>query len=283
VSRLAPQATYAFRIIGGPPPRFRDAYHALLRVPWWQAILTVTVLYMSANVLFAFVYQAVGGISSARPGSFEDAFYFSVETMATIGYGAMAPVTRAANCVMVVQSMVGLIASALITGLIFVRFSQTRGRILFSAKCCISPMDGVPTLMVRLGNERANVIYDAEMRLTLSRTQKTLEGRTIYRAMELKLVRERAPNLSRAWNVMHKIDAESPLYGETAESLAQQEAEVSIAVAGIDDTSLQLVHGRHMYEHTSILFGQRLVDILTELPNGDMQLDLSRFHEVEAA
>lgn len=250
-------------------------------MPWWSALLTLTVLYMSANVLFALGYQLIGGISNARPGSFEDAFYFSVETMATIGYGAMSPTTRGANVLMVVQSVVGLMGTALITGLIFVRFSQTRGRILFSRCCCISPVDGVPTLMVRLGNERSNLIFDAEMRLTLSRTQTTLEGRTIFRSVDLKLVRERAPNLSRAWNVMHRVDHDSPLFGETPETLAAQEAEVSIAVAGIDDTSLQLVHGRHLYESGRILFGRQLVDILTELPNGDMQLDLQRFHEVE--
>ena len=142
-------------------------------------------------------------------------------------------------------------------------------------------MDGVPTLTLRLGNERNNFIFDAQLRLTLSRTRKTAEGYVFYQTEELTLVRSLAPNLAQSWMLMHRIDAQSPLYGTSPQALAAAEAEISVALSGIDDTSRQPVHGRHTYEHGSIAWGARLVDVLSETPEGDMLLDLRRFHELE--
>ena len=273
------QLSYSFRIVGSRRTGFRDAYHALLKMPWWDAIGLIILAYLVLNIIFALTYTAIGGI--ANSGSFLDAFFFSVQTIGTIGYGTVFPVTRLANVVVACESVAGLLFTAVATGLIFVRFSQTRGRILFSKCAVISPMDGVPTLMIRVGNERRNAIYDAEMHLTLVRTQRTAEGQLFYRSEDLKLVRRRAVTLMQSWTMLHRIDETSPLQGATPESLASVEGELSVALSGVDDTSLLPVHGRYTYEHFSIYWGAKLVDVLTEGPDGNLVLDVRKFHDVE--
>ncbi len=135
---------YEIRVVGGPAPGLRDAYHALLRVPWWAALTAIVGSYLALNALFAGVYLAVGGVANVAPGSFVDAFFFSVQTMGTIGYGAMYPATRLSNAVVVAESVTGLLFTALATGLVFVRFSQRRARVAFSEQVAIGPIDGVP-------------------------------------------------------------------------------------------------------------------------------------------
>jgi inward rectifier potassium channel len=273
-------AAYNIHVIGAPVPGMRDLYHALLRVPWWAAFTIIVSSYLLLNGLFALMYLELGGVVHARPGSFVDAFFFSVQTMGTIGYGTMYPESGAANWLMVAESVISLILTALATGLVFVRFSQTRARLIFSAKAAIGPMDGVPTLMLRIGNERRGNIVGTEFRLTFTRTSKTAEGVTIYRFEELPLVRSRAPALSRSWNVLHRIVEGSPLHGYDAERLAAVEGELQLEVVGVDDISLQPVHARNTWFAGSVAWGARLADVISETPEGDMILDLRNFHEV---
>jgi inward rectifier potassium channel len=271
---------YSIHIIGVPAPGLRDVYHALLRMPWWGAFVVIAGTFLTLNALFAVLYLWTGGIAHARPDSFLDAFFFSVQTMGTVGYGTMYPESVGANTLMVAESVTGLVLTALATGLVFVRFSQTRPRLLFSSKIAIGIMDGAPTLMLRVGNERRGSIVGTEFRLTFSRTSKTTEGMTIYRLEELPLVRTRAPALSRAWSVLHRIAEGSPLHGYDADKLAAVDGELSIEVVGVDDTSLQPVHARHTWFAGSVAWGHRLADVLSETPEGDMILDLHKFHEV---
>src|SRR5512140_527619 len=181
---------YEMRTIGVPAAGLRDLYHWLLRVPGWVALGTIVGAYLLLNALFALVYLAVGGVAGAAPGSFLDAFFFSVETMGTIGYGTMYPATRAANAVMVVESIFGIVVVALATGLVFARFSPARARVVFSQRVAVGPYDGVPTVMIRLGNERRGRIVDAAFRMTLTRTQRSDDGGVAYRAIDLALVRD---------------------------------------------------------------------------------------------
>jgi inward rectifier potassium channel len=249
---------------------------------WWSAIALIVLAYLIVNAVFALVYVRVGGIANAHPGSFADAFYFSAQTLATIGYGAMYPASPAANVVVVVETICGLLFTALATGLVFVRFSLTKGRIVFSTKVAIAPFDGVPTLMVRIGNDRSNQIYDAQMRAVLMTSSRTKEGVRFYRSADLPLQRDRATALARSWNILHAIDQKSPLHGHTPETLTEAEAEVTVTVSGTDDTSLQFVHGRHIYEARDVVWGARLADVISETESGDMILDLRRFHDLVA-
>jgi inward rectifier potassium channel len=272
--------TYRFRIIGAPAPGMRDLYHGLLRIPVSALIGLIVAGYLALNALFAALYLLTGGLANAAPGSFVDAFFFSVQTMGTIGYGAMYPASRAANALVVTESVTGLIVTAVATGLVFVRFSQTQGRVVFSHRCAISPIDGVPSLSLRVGNERGNQIFDARFRLILTRTARTLEGVTYYRSEDLPLVRERAHALTRSWNILHRIVPGTALHGETPESLAAADAELIVTLSGTDDTSLQPVHARHTYPQSDLIWGARLADVISETPDGDILLDLRYFHEL---
>lgn len=271
---------YSIHILGTPAPNWRDLYHAMLRVPWWGAFAVIVGSYLVLNLGFAALYLAFGGVENANPDSLLDAFFFSVQTMGTIGYGAMYPTTTIAQVLVVAESVTGLLVTALATGLVFARFSQTRPRLIFSSRVAIGPVDGVPTLMVRVGNERRGNIVDTQFRMSLTRTTTTAEGATLYRLEELKLVRDRAPALSRAWTVMHRITEDSPLHGYDAARLNEVDGELGLEVDGVDETSLQPVHARHLWFAGSLAWDSRLADIITETDDGDMILDLRKFHEV---
>lgn len=280
--KTTPQgADYRIKVIGHRPTPLRDFYHALLQMPWAGTFAVISGLYLLANAVFAFGFYCTGGVVNAEPGSFADDFFFSVQTMGTIGYGAMYPHSLPAHVLVVAESIVGLLITALSTGLVFAKFSLSRGRVQFTRNAVISLMNGVPTLMFRLGNERGNQIVNAEFRVVFVRTEKTREGMTFYRSYELPLMRDRAISLSRSWNAVHVIGPDSPLHGHSPESFAAQEVELQVMVMGIDDITMQPVHASHRYFARNILWGARLVDILSEDKEGDMLLDLRRFHDTE--
>ena len=270
------------RVIGAKAQPARDFYHAALRAPWWLTILAIVVAFLSINALFALAYLSTGGVANAQHASFPDAFFFSVQTMGTIGYGAMYPTSRMANLLVVAESVTSLIITALATGLVFAKFSRSDARVAFSREVAIGPMDGVPTLMIRVGNERSNQIAEAQLRVSMVRTEKTKEGMTFYRMYDLRLTRDRSPAFSRSWTVMHRIEGESPLLGVTPAALAATEVELMVSLSGTDDTTMQLVHARHTYYDHQVVFGARHADILSEDTNGQMVLDLTRFHDLVA-
>ena len=272
---------FNIKVLGAPKQRLGDLYHRFLRISWAKALGAMVVVFLSINVIFATIYDLVGGIDHARPGSFADAFFFSVQTMATIGYGDMHPSTMAANCVMVSESMVSLLVTALVTGLMFAKFSVSNARIVFTREVAIHPMDELPTLTFRLGNARGNQIVEAQLRVVLMRTETTKEGVVFYRMHDLSLRRERSQAFTRSWTALHTIDEKSPLFGATPETLVRDEIELIVSVIGVDDTSMQQVHARHTYDANQILFGARHVDILLE-QDGDFVLDLTKFHDLQA-
>jgi inward rectifier potassium channel len=277
----APGADYEIRVVGDRRAPLRDFYHALLRLPWWATIAAIAAAFLVANALFALAFVVIGGVTHAAPSSFRDAFFFSVQTMGTIGYGAMFPDSTAANVVVVVESIGSLLLTALSTGLVFAKFSRSTARFVFSRHAVIAPVNGVPTLMFRLGNERGNQIVNAQIRLVMVRTERTAEGGAFYRMLDLRPSRERALSLSRSWNVLHVIDAGSPLAGETPSSAAAKEIELQVLVIGVDDISMQTVHASHRYYARDIVWGARMADVLSETPEGDLLLDLGKFHDVE--
>ncbi len=267
-------------VVGAPRATLRDVYHLFLRVRWSGALAILVASYFALNAIFACGYLASGGIANARPGSFFDALCFSVQTMGTIGYGAMYPTSRGANLVVMAESVTSLIVTAVATGLIFAKFSRSAARIVFSKHVAIGPMDGMPTLMLRLGNERGNQILEATIRVAIVRTERLKEGTTFYRMYDLKLARERSPALSRSWTVLHSIADGSPLLGATPRSLVDEDVELLVTVVGIDDTSLQPVHARKRYVATDLIWGARHADILTENTAGGLVVDLTKFHEI---
>lgn len=267
-------------VIGAPRATLRDFYHLFLRAQWSAALAGIVVSYLALNAMFAAAYLATGGIANARPGSFFDAFCFSIQTMGTIGYGAMFPTGAPANLLMITESVTSLLVSAVATGLVFAKVSRSTARVAFSESAALGPMDGVPTLMIRVGNERGNLILEATIRVSLIRTETTREGVLFYRMYDLGLTRERSPAMNRSWTVMHPVVSGSPLLGATPESLAKDEVELLVTVVGVDDTSMQPVHARHRYYSQEIAWGARHADILNEQPDGSLVLDMRRFHQL---
>jgi inward rectifier potassium channel len=280
VARKKPQVTDVVVVGVGAHP-LRDAYHSVLSMSWPSAIGLLAGVYLAMNAVFAVGYLLIGGVSGARPGSFADAFFFSVQTMGTIGYGSLYPTSLAANLLMTAESIVGLVVTALATGMVFARFSRVSGQILFSEYACISPMDGVPSLHFRIGNDRAGSIYEARVSVSIVRTERTREGHVFYRLYDLTLVRSVSQALARSFTIVHRIDEKSPLWRQTPESCEKAEVEMLVAVAGTDETSLQPVHAQQRYELKNILWGERMADILRELPDGRLELDMRKFHLTE--
>ena len=266
--------------IGLRRPWFGDLYHFMLRISWCSFLLGGVALYIAANAGFALLYLLQpGAIGNARPGSFADAFFFSVQTIGTIGYGQLVPATLYANLLVTLETASGLMFLAIATGLVFARFSRPTARMLFSRVAVIGPHNGRPTLSVRLANQRRNQILQAEVAATLVRDERTEEGVLIRRFYDLPLARYRSPIFALTFTVMHEIDRDSPLYGASAALLEAQNVEVVVTATGIDETIAQRVHARTSYLPDEILWGHRFVDVIGWTEDGSRVIDYRRFHD----
>jgi inward rectifier potassium channel len=264
----------------GERPSPRDLYHRLLIMNWPAFLAVMASVYLAGNLLFAVLYL-VGddAIANARPGAFTDAFFFSVQTMATIGYGVMYPQTLYANILMTLESLLGMVTVAIGAGLVFARVSRPTARVLFSNRAVVLPYEGVPTLMIRAANQRRNQILQAEVQLTLARNETSAEGHRMRRFQELKLSRSRSPLFDLTWTMMHPIDAESPLRDATPSSMQEIEAEIIVTLSGVDESYAQTIHARTSFAAEDIHWNRRFADVLTELPNGRRAVDYRRFHD----
>jgi inward rectifier potassium channel len=259
----------------------RDPYHLMLTIPWTGFAVVVSVGYIVINVIFALLYLAGGDcLEGAKPGSFVDAFFFSVQTLGSIGYGVISPKTFYANIVVTLEAIASLLAIAVVTGLAFARFSKPIGRVIFSDVAVIAPHNGVPTLTFRAANKRRNLILEARITVDFSIDEVTTEGEFIRRFYELQLLRQRTSSFNLAWTVRHPIDENSPLYGLTPEILLDGRASIIISLVGIDETVAYTIHARQNYSAREILWNHRFADMLTTEPNGDRYLDYKYFHNV---
>jgi len=265
--------------------RYRsDLYLFFLDASWPRLIAVFGLLYVLANAAFAVVYVLGGdSIENARPGSFTDAFFFSVQTMATIGFGKMVPRTGLANVLVTIESLIGLLGLAIATGLVFAKFSRPTARVLFSRVAVISSWDGVRSLMFRMANERDNRIIEAQVHVVLIRTEATAENVPVRRVHDLALLRNNNPSFALSWTAVHPINERSPLWGATPASLAANDDEIVVSLTGLDETYSQTIHARHAYAADEIICGARFVDILTRLPDGRMRIDYGHFHDIVPA
>jgi len=273
----------ATEVVGLPRAKARDIYHSLLRASWRWTLAVIAGAFVAANLAFAAIFTVGGGIANARHGSLADAFFFSVETMGTVGYGEMYPQTRLAHVLVVCEVICSLLLVAMATGLVFAKVSRPTARILFSRNAVIAPMDGAPTLMFRVANARGNLVVAAEFQVVLLRTEHTEEGQTIYRMRDLQLSRQRVPSLTRTYLALHRIDETSPLHGATPEILERDEVQLVVALVGIDGTTSQTIYAGHDYLFDEIRFGVRFADMLSELPDGRLRADYGKFDELVPA
>ena len=224
-----------------------------------------------------------GSIAGARPGSVADAFFFSVETIATIGYGVMSPGTFYGNILMVIETVVGILLVALATGIIFARASRPTARVRFARVATVAPWNSVPTLFLRMGNERRSQILEADVTVHLLRYEVSAEGITMRRFHTLRLERGRTPVFALSYTAIHQITPDSPLHGDTAESLAAEEAMLLVSVTGLEEATGQTVHARYAYAASDVLWNQRYHDIFALDENGERLLDYRHFDETVPA
>lgn len=275
-ARKVHQQGSTFYVVGDDRQILRDAYHTFLRLPWGAAMAVIAIAFFVFNVAFALMYLEVGGIAGAD-GSFTDALSFSVQTMATIGYGVMHPTSNPANGTMIVESMFGIVFTALTTGLVFAKFSRPTTRISFSKDIVITQFEGKPTLMFRVGNRRSSIIVEAQVHVSAVLTTVTAEGETFYKAHDLTLVRDRQVGMTRGWTIMHVVDETSPLYGLDQAGLAKAELEIFVSITGTDDITMQSVHSLMAYTDKQVRIGYRFEDTLVPLPDGKFLVDLRNF------
>lgn len=260
---------------------WRDPYYLFLTIPWPGFLVLMAAIYLVLNILFSLAYLAGSrGIENATPGSFVDAFFFSVQTFSTIGYGSMYPTTLYTHIVVTLEAFVGILSVALMTGLAFARFAQPTARVRFSKCAVITVYNNIPTLMFRTANQRRNQILEAQMRFYFMQDEITAEGELMRRVYELKLLRERTPAFSISWTVMHPIDATSPLYGLSAETLLRNKAMFIASLSGIDETVGQSVLARCNYGSDEIFWDKQFADIVKDAPDGHRYIDYGNFDVV---
>src|SRR5712691_8705667 len=261
---------------------WRDAYQWLLALSWTRFALFIAGIYVVINLIFATLYSlGENCIAHLKPGSFVDAFFFSVQTLATVGYGHMYPQTLYGHIVTTIEIMSGIFLLAVMTGLIFVRFSRPIARVVFSKSIVIAPLNGKPTLMVRIGNENQHSMVEAEFRIMFSRDEPLLEGGDFRHFYVLKLHFDRLTVFPAALTLRHTIDDKSPLFGATAESLEAARVLFFVSVVGIDPVIAAAVQTQKDYTWRDIRFGERFVEIYTEKGDGRLTVDYGRIHDTE--
>ncbi|MEO1619778.1 MAG: ion channel [Cyanobacteria bacterium J06632_3] len=269
--------------IGDPHSYWGDIYHLLLTMPWPTFIGLTSVLYLLVNAIFAFAYSWGNGVATVgenEPQYFLELFFFSVQTMASIGYGAMYPTNLYSHWLVVIESLVGLFFIATTTGLVFARFSLPTARILFSNKAVIAPFNGVPTLMFRTANKRKNYILEAQLWVTLVRDEYSMEGDFMRRFHDIQLVRSHTPVFSLSWTAMHQVLPGGLLDGDTPETLRRDRAQIIVTLTGLDETLAQTIHARHTFTADDIYWNHRFADILLTSRDGNRVIDFNQFHDI---
>jgi inward rectifier potassium channel len=262
-------------------PIFQDLYHYFMTVSWPQLFGTFAAFFLGFDLLFGFLYHLIPGcIANLNPPGFAGAFFFSVETLATVGYGDMHPQTLYGHVVAMIEIFIGLMSLALITGIMFARFSRPRARFLFTKNVVVRPLDGKLTLVIRAANLRQNVVQDASAKLRMLRDEITRENFPIRRVIDLPLLRSQHPMFVLGWTIMHVIDESSPLVSETAESLKNSGASFILSVSGTDETTGQQLMSRAEYSHSDVRWNAAFRDILEESEDGTLRLDYGKFDDV---
>jgi inward rectifier potassium channel len=271
-------------ITHGLPRRLRqDMYHQFMTVSWPVLFAGFANFFILFNLLFAAIYRLhPGDITHVDPPGYWGLFFFSVETYATVGYGDMHPLSPFAHVVVSTEIFFSMLSVALMTGVIFARFSRPTARFLFARAAVILPLDGQRTLMLRAANARQNIIMEAQAQLRLIRDERTAEGFKIRRVYDLALRRSQHPIFIFGWNLLHVIDSSSPLFGETAQTLTASRAMIMLTVSGRDETTGQTLMARNQYPIDALHWNHRFIDILTTGADGIDRFDYSKFHDVES-
>lgn len=265
-------------------------YHQLLTISWLGFLGVVSALYLILNLVFAVAYLACGPDALLGPGSamlggrFSQAFFFSIQTFATIGYGQIGPNGVAANLVVTLEALVGLMYQALATGLLFARFARPTASVLFSRHAVVGPYSNSQGLMFRIVNRRRNEIIQLEAQVLFSAMEPDNRGGTVRRYWPLPLERNKVTFFPLSWTIVHPIDSASPLAGKTREELERAQAEILVLLSGIDEAFEQTVHARSSYRADEIVWNARFQSMFLRTVTRDrVSVDVGRVHEIEPA
>jgi inward rectifier potassium channel len=262
--------------------------HTLLTMSWTGFLSAVIVTYFALNVVFALAYLACGSGALAGPGAaslggpFAQAFFFSVETFATIGYGQIAPIGTAANSVVTVEALVGLMYQALATGLLFARFTRPTASVIFSRRAVVAPYNDGQALMFRIVNRLRNEIIQLEAQVLFSAMSPDGRGGVTRKYVPLALERNKVVFFPLSWTVVHPIDSTSPLAGQTRQMIEEAHGEILVLLSGIDEALEQTVHARSSYRADEIVWNARFQSMFLELDQeARVAVDISRVHDIE--
>lgn len=255
-----------------------DAYHLLRTASWPRVLGLFAAVFLGSNLVFAVVLW-LGDAKISNASGFADDFWFSVQSMGTIGYGYLAPENTLANTVVTIETFYSIILTALVTGIFFARFSTPRSRVLFSKVALISEFDGQRVLQFRMANERTTAIVEATVHAYITRDEKLAHGEAMRRVYDLQLRRATSPVFALSFLVVHPIDDKSPLFGITPETLRAQNANVVVTVTGIDDQLATAIHARYVWSVDDILFDRRYAELFKVDDEGKRYLDLEPMHD----
>jgi inward rectifier potassium channel len=258
-----------------------DLYHRLMSVRWPAFFGGAALIFVVLNAIFAFLYslghEPIANVGAVGPLGF---FYFSIETLATVGYGDMHPQTNYGHLIATIEIFTGMCLLAVLTGLVFARFSRPRARFIFADHPVVSRRDGQLTLMIRTANGRHNAISRANARLWFMRAERSGEGQQLRRFYELKLERSEHPMFVLSWMLFHIIDKDSPLHGATESVLAESDAFLILNVGGLDDNSAQQLYARRIYSGRDIRWRHHYRDITSVSAQGRFLLDYTKFNDL---
>ncbi len=263
-----------------------DAFHALLTMSWRRFFALSFAFYVAINATFAVAFtlcgpEALEGVPQAGwPERLPGAFFFSVETFTTVGYGNIAPQSIAADLLVTFEAFIGLLATALVTGIAFARFARPVASIAFSSRAVIAPYRGGQALMFRMINLRRSELSSLEARVVLALVEER-RGVRARRFHTLALERSQVAFFPLAWTVVHPIDNDSPLWGLQAVDLAGREAELLVLITAIDDKLSQTTQARTSYSAEEIVCGARFADMFEPTDDGPLAVDVDKLDEIE--
>ena len=255
-----------------------DVYYQLMELSWAAFVAVAAAFFLAVNLAFGAIYALLpGAIANAAPGSLADGFYFSVETLATVGYGEMAPATHLGHAVAVVEILTGVFLTATITGLIFARFARPRDSLMFSDKLVVSVIGERRVAMIRLAGTRARPLAGVRAQLQVLETVTLPSGQQYRRYTDLPLLNQHNAMMALAWTLVHVIDPGGPLAAMIDDPAA--ELRLMVTVSGLDTLLSNQTFGAHMYFRGDVRDGHEFVDIFDNRDDGSIHVDLTQFHE----
>jgi inward rectifier potassium channel len=261
--------------IGAPAP-FADLYYWVMEMSWPMFIGLVSLLFLVINIAFGLIYAAMpGAVVNAQPYSVVDGFFFSVDTLGTVGYGVMAPATRFAHAIASIEILTGLFFSATMTGLIFARFARPRQSLEFSRVAVIGRHQGSKALMVRVASTRSRALADAQAQMSFLETHHLGEGRFFRSLVTLPLVRDTNPLLGLSWTLVHLLADDSPVLAALA---SEDRFLLTVTIGGVDTLLAGPSLGGVRYDRDQIRADHEFVDIISE-EDGVVRLDMTLLHE----